>query len=86
MSNIPITEAAVYQAMAKKTVHPTKRVYRKLPGCRGRQGGLRIKTPAWSYFLTKHPDGWELHPPNTSTNYAKLVDQLIEVLLEAQAP
>lgn len=86
MSTIPITEAAVFAGMAKKTGHPTKRVHRKLPGCRQAVPGLRIHTPAWSYFLTWRPDGWEIHPPNTSANYAAIVDQLIEVLLEVQTP
>jgi hypothetical protein len=82
--NIPTTDAAVMALMKEKAPYPTRRMTRIIPGI-GPVYGLRIRTPGWSYFLTKFKDGWEIYPPNTSANYAVMVDQLIECLLEVQA-
>jgi hypothetical protein len=45
---------------------------------------VKLKTGAWTYTIAKAPDGYAITPENTSRNYARFVDLLLECLIEAQ--
>jgi hypothetical protein len=62
--------------------HPEKRAAQIIPG-HGVVYGMTLLTPGWNYFIGEFKDGWGIYPENTSINYAKLVDHLIALLLEA---
>ena len=83
--SIPTTsdaEKAVLNRLKEVIEHPTRRDMRFIPG-HGPISGIKVKTPGWTYFIGKFNDGWGVYPENSSINYAKLVDHLIALLLEA---
>jgi hypothetical protein len=83
--NIPTTnraEKAVIARLKEVVPHQTRRQMKFVPG-HGHISGLIVITPGWEYFIGKFSDGWGVYPENSSINYAKLVDHLIALLVEA---
>jgi hypothetical protein len=79
------SDEEMFQILKATLPGETRDSHRFVEGA-GLVSGIELRTTGWVYFVTRLADGWAIEPPNTSKNYALLVDQLMRIQLSIRHP